>query len=222
MPKRYGTKDRDVAARWVMERLFDGRLRSGDRLNRQQIADELGISRVPVQEMIAQAERDGIVTSRYHRGAHLERFDAEVVRETYLLFGLLCGQASATAAANVTPEVAASLGQLITDMRRADSNAEFDALSWEFRRTVNHAGNGPKMRALLSTFGTFMPTAFRLLLERSRIAILRCYRAECSAICGGDPAAARRAAEQRCALEAELVIEELVGRGVFPAGDGAG
>jgi len=215
MPKRYGVKDRDVAAAWVMERLFDGRLRPGDRLDRTQIAEEVGISRVPVQEMLAQMERDGIVHSKYHHGAYLERFDPDVIRETYELFGLITGHASATAAVALSAEDERALRDIVTTLRTTVDTAEFDQLTWQFRRTVNVAGSGPRMKALLSTFATFMPTAYAIILERSRTRILRHYRAEFDALAKGDPAAARRAVEGRCADEAELLIVELTRRGVF-------
>ncbi|MGV0791478.1 GntR family transcriptional regulator [Mycolicibacterium sp. XJ1819] len=216
MPKRYGIKDRDVAAAWVMQRLFDGRLRSGDRLDRQQIADEVGISRVPVQEMLAQLERDGIVRTEYHRGAYLERFDPATVAETYELFGLITGHAAAAAAQVMTPELAGSLDKLVAKLGRA-GQAEFNDVTWEFRRQVNLAASGPRMRAMLLTFRTFMPTAYSLLLDiqRNRTAIRQHYRAECRALTKGDPAAARRAAESRCADEGEMLIKELVRRRVF-------
>lgn len=216
MPKRYGIKDRDVAAAWVIQRLFDGRLRSGDRLDRQQIADEVGISRVPVQEMLAQLERDGIVRSEYHRGAYLERFDPQAVTETYQLFGIITGHASAAAARAMTPELADTLKHLV-DQLNTVQKAQFNDLTWEFRREVNLAASGPRMRAVLSTFRTFMPTAYSLLLDtpRHRKTILQHYQAECKALMKGDDAAARRAAESRCADESEMLIAELVRRKVF-------
>jgi DNA-binding GntR family transcriptional regulator len=199
-----------------MERLFDGRLRSGDRLDRNQIADEVGISRVPVQEMLVQLELDGIVRSEYHRAAHLERFDPETVQETYDLFGLVTGHAAAAAATAMTAELAGELNALIGEMRNSDKD-RFNDLTWEFRRRVNTAASGPRMRALLSTFRTFMPTAYTLLLDRpsNRASILRHYRAECRALAKGDAAGARRAAEGRCADEAEMLVAELARREVF-------
>ena len=218
MPKRYGIKDRDVAAAWVIERLFDGRLRSGDRLDRQQIADEVGISRVPVQEMLAQLERDGIVRSEYHRAAYLERFDPETVAETYQLFGLITGQASAEAARAMKPDLASTLEELVGRLDVATKD-EFNEITWEFRREVNRAASGPRMRAMLLTFRTFMPTAYRLLLDTPdhRATILAHYRTECKALVKGDDAAARRAAESRCADESEMLIDDLIRRGVFEA-----
>jgi DNA-binding GntR family transcriptional regulator len=218
LPKNYGVKDRDRAAQWVMERLFDGRLRSGDKLDRQQIADDVGISRVPVQEMLAQLERDGIVRSEYHRAAYLERFDADTVTETYEMFGVITGHAAACAARVMTPDLASTLESLNRELRTADETA-FHELTWEFRRQVNMAASGPRVRALLLTFRTFMPTAYALLLDRpsNRTTILRHYRAEYRALAKGDPAGARRAAEGRCADESEMLIDELARRGVFDA-----
>lgn len=218
MPKRYGIKDRDVAAAWVMERLFDGTLRPGDKLDRQRIADEVGISRVPVQEMLAQLERDGIVRSEYHRAARLERFDPKVIAETYELFGLITGHASAAAALQMTPELANELHGIVERLGKGKKD-EFDDLTWEFRRAVNTATSGPRMRAMLLTFRTFMPTAYSLILETAgnRTAILRYYRTEARALIKGDAAGARRAAEGRCADEAEMLCDELERRGVFVA-----
>ena len=214
MPKRYGIKDREVAAAWLMQRLFDGRLRSGDRLDRQQIANEVGISRVPVQEMLAQLELSGIVRSEYHRAAYIERFDPYVIRETYELFGLVTGHAAAAAASVMTPELARDLKDLVDQMRTADKTT-FHELTARFRRTVNVAASGPRLRAMIASFRTFMPTAYDLILDRYQPRIQRHYRSECTGLVKGDAAAARRAAESRCADEADLLIAELTRRGVF-------
>jgi DNA-binding GntR family transcriptional regulator len=88
-------------------------------LDRNRIAEEVGFSRVPVQEMIAQVERDGIVRSVYHRGAYLERFDPDVVYETYELFGQLTGHLAATAASAMTSELVDELGGLVSALRHA-------------------------------------------------------------------------------------------------------
>jgi len=47
------------------------------------------------------AEHDGIVSTRYHRGAFIERFDEATVLEHHELGGLLNGIASARAATNL-------------------------------------------------------------------------------------------------------------------------
>ncbi|WP_411289594.1 GntR family transcriptional regulator [Mycobacterium adipatum] len=98
MPKKYGVKEKDLVVTYVANLILTGKLRSGDRLDRNEIAEDLGISRVPVQEAVVQLEHDGIVSTRYHRGAFLHRFDDGVLREHYELYGVLNGIAAGRAA----------------------------------------------------------------------------------------------------------------------------
>lgn len=114
MPKKYGVKEKDLVVSHILHLLLTGKLRSGDRVDRNEIALGLGVSRVPIQEALVQLEHDGIVSTRYHRGAFVERFDEATVLEHHELDGLLNGIASARAATNPTPRI---LGQLDTLMR---------------------------------------------------------------------------------------------------------
>ena len=103
MPKRYGVKEKDQVVSHVINLVLTGKLRSGDRVDRNEIAHELGLSRVPIQEAVVQLEHDGILSTRYHRGAFVERFDESVVLEHHELYGMLNGIASARAAADPRP-----------------------------------------------------------------------------------------------------------------------
>src|SRR5215211_8857643 len=109
MPKRYGIKEKDQVVSHLINLVLTGKLRSGDRVDRNEIAHELGVSRVPIQEAVVQLEHDGILSTRYHRGAFVERFDESVVREHHELYGLLSGIASARAAVDASEKTADQL-----------------------------------------------------------------------------------------------------------------
>ena len=85
MPKRYGVKEKDQVVSHIINLVLTGKLRSGDRVDRNEVAHELGLSRVPIQEAVVQLEHDGILSTRYHRGAFVERFDESVVLEHHEL-----------------------------------------------------------------------------------------------------------------------------------------
>lgn len=121
MPKKYGVKEKDQVVAHILNLLLTGKLRSGDRVDRNEIAHGLGVSRVPIQEALVQLEHDGIVSTRYHRGAFIERFDVATILEHHELDGLLNGIASARAAANPTPRI---LGQLDAVMRSLRNSKE--------------------------------------------------------------------------------------------------
>jgi DNA-binding GntR family transcriptional regulator len=218
MPKRYGVKDKDVAVAHIVSGLLNGSLRPGDRIDRTEIATELGMSRVPVQEAVNQLERDGIVAIPYHRGVFLERFDAEVVQEHYEIYGLLSAAASARAAARRPAGLVNRLHALVAEMTgtvEVGDPAQFEDLVWEFRRAINQSVSGPRLRAAISTFHGFMPTAFWLACADRRGQMLPLYREELRAIERGDGHAARQAVIRRTEEMAETVIEELYRRGVF-------
>src|SRR6185312_512624 len=125
MPKKYGVKEKDLVVTHVVNLVLTGKLRSGDRLDRGEIADELGLSRVPVQEALVQLERDGVVSTQYHRGAYVERFDENAVREHHELYGVLNGIASARAADRPSTELTDELGAVLDGLRAGPESKNF-------------------------------------------------------------------------------------------------
>src|SRR6201991_3390836 len=117
MPKKYGVKEKDLVVSHILHLLLTGKLRSGDRVDRNEIALGLGVSRVPIQEALGQLEHDGIVSTRYHRGAFVQRCDDATVLEHHDLGGVLNCIASARAAVNPTPRILGQLDALMRAMR---------------------------------------------------------------------------------------------------------
>lgn len=215
MTKTYGVKDNDVAAAHIVDQVLSGALRSGDRVDRNVVAAILGMSRVPVAEAIVQLERDGILRSEYYRGAFVEQFDADVVNEHYEVYGELSGLASARAAKDPTPRLLKELKEHLAVMEAAEVSADFENTLWEFRRAINDEYAGPRLRAAIGTFQTFLPRAFWLSYAGDQASMLPFYRDEYAAIRGRDPDAARWACCGRSATMASIVIAELVSRGVL-------
>src|ERR1044072_7478655 len=117
MPKKYGVKEKDLVVAHVVNLILTGKLRSGDRMDRNEIAHELGVSRVPIQEAVVQLEHDGILSTRYHRGAYGELFDESVVRQHHEVSGMLSGVAAARAAEAQNPEHLQQLESFLATMR---------------------------------------------------------------------------------------------------------
>jgi DNA-binding GntR family transcriptional regulator len=76
------TKTSSAVVEYVLEELFAGRLRSGARIDLEEVGRALDVSRIPVREALLILERDGIVSTRYHRGVYVEPFDAESILAT--------------------------------------------------------------------------------------------------------------------------------------------
>jgi DNA-binding GntR family transcriptional regulator len=229
MPKKYGVKEKDLVVSHVVNLVLTGKLRSGDRVDRNEIAQELGLSRVPIQEAVVQLEHDGILSTQYHRGAYVERFDESVVREHHELYGLLSGIASARAAVDAPPRILDQLAVLIDAMRGSKESRPFQEAAWKFRNVINDEYAGPRLQAAIRASQTFMPRAFWVSYLNNHNEMLPFYEAETAAIHRRDPDGARAACAERSGVMAKITIGELVRRGVFrppgaarPATSGSG
>jgi DNA-binding GntR family transcriptional regulator len=215
MPKVYGVKEKDQVVAHVVNLILTGKLRTGDRIDRNEIAGDLGLSRVPVQEAVVQMEHDGILTTRYHRGAFVERFDEDTVTEHHELNGLLNGMASARAAADRSPEVLDKLGTMIRQLRVLTEPRSFQGVVWEYRGVINADYAGPRLRALIRSSLAFAPRSFWFALSDSHTVLLPFYEAETAAILRGDAEAARAANIDRSATMGKIAIAELRRRRVL-------
>src|SRR6201996_2058295 len=215
MPKKYGVKEKDLVVSHILNLVLTGKLRTGDRVDRNEIAIGLGVSRVPIQEALVQLEHDGVLSTRYHRGAFVERFDAATVVEHHELDGMLNGIASARASTNPTPRILGHLDALMRSMRAANESRAFADIAEEYRRTVNDEYAGPRLHALLRASQNLIPRMFWMTYQNSRDDMLPFYEDETSAIHRRDPEAARAACVGRSYLMAQTMLSELFRRRVF-------
>ncbi|MCV7066655.1 GntR family transcriptional regulator [Mycolicibacterium houstonense] len=215
MPKNYGVKEKDQVVTHIINLVMTGKLRSGDRIDRNEIVRDLGLSRVPIQEAVVQLEHDGILSTRYHRGAFVSRFDEATVAEHHELYGILNGIASARCATNPTPRILAHLDDTLRIMRAAKDTRSFQEACWVYRDAINDEYAGPRLHATIRAGKSFAPSEFWISYPKAKADFLPSYEAETSAIHAHDPDGARRACTERADLMAQIMIAELTRRGVF-------
>jgi DNA-binding GntR family transcriptional regulator len=219
MPKKYGVKEKDQVVSHILNLVLTGKLRGGDRVDRNEIAHGLGVSRVPIQEALVQLEHDGIVSTRYHRGAFVERFDEATVFEHHELDGVLNGIAAARAATNPTPRILRQLDELMRSLRAAKDPRSFSDIASDYRRTVNDEYAGPRLHATIRASQSLIPRVFWMTYHGGRDDMLPFYEDENSAIHRHDPEAARAACVGRSYRMAETMLAELFRRRVLAAPD---
>lgn len=87
---------------WIKQRIARQEFAAGHRLVLATIADELGISVVPVREAVRQLEAEGLVTYEHNVGARVSMGDVSQYRDSMQTLSLLEGAATALSAGNVT------------------------------------------------------------------------------------------------------------------------
>jgi DNA-binding GntR family transcriptional regulator len=213
-------KTSEAVASHILGLLFDGTLRTGDRIDLDEIAEALGVSRVPVREGLMHLERDGLVRLPHYRGAFVAAFDAATIREAFDLYGLLSALTCRRATVRGETGVLEALAKLDEALARCDEVDEFERLAREFRRVINVAAGGPHLRALLRSFGGLVPAAARFSIEDAMLDERAALRAEFEAVVSGDPDAAARATLEHILLTADNAVDALRRRGILPATEG--
>jgi DNA-binding GntR family transcriptional regulator len=202
---------------YVLEELFAGRLRSGDRIDIDEVGRALDVSRIPVREALVILERDGIVSTRYHRGVYVEPFDAESLLDDFEILGVLSGIAVRRLAEKPDPDAIARLQRLIDDLRMAepDNPDELFRLVQEILTLEHRAGGSRRLRAELRAFTGFLPAALHVRVGRSHKATVDAHARVVRAIVAGDGDKAAQYRLQDFRTAGRDVVRELERRGVL-------
>jgi DNA-binding GntR family transcriptional regulator len=86
LPRRTLT---DAAAAALRDRILHGALAAGEPLRQEALAQELGVSRIPLREALQRLEAEGLVVLLPHRGAVVADLPLDQVRELFELRAML-------------------------------------------------------------------------------------------------------------------------------------
>ena len=78
-----------AAADKLRRRILDGTLPAGFQLRQDLLAEELGISRIPIREALVQLEAEGLVRIIPHRGAVVSELSLSEIEELFELRALI-------------------------------------------------------------------------------------------------------------------------------------
>lgn len=116
----------DEVGRYVRALIFNGHLQNGERVRQDELADALGVSRIPIREALIALDREGWVTSQPHRGAFVNGFYRDGIEDHYALLGKLFGLAARRTTQHATP---GDVKQLVARQRAMKATTDPD----EFR-----------------------------------------------------------------------------------------
>jgi DNA-binding GntR family transcriptional regulator len=109
------------------------------RLDERQLASDLGISRTPVREAMAQLEREGFVRSVPRRGIYVVRKNKREVIEMITAWAALESMAARLITANATDDEIAALRRMFATFENGQARAhldEYSEVNIEFHQTI--------------------------------------------------------------------------------------
>ncbi len=83
------TNTPELIARHLRQAILRGELKSRQPLRQDKLAADLGVSKIPVREALAQLKAEGLVTYKSNRGAFVTALSPTEAREIYLMRGAL-------------------------------------------------------------------------------------------------------------------------------------
>lgn len=200
---------KDVAAQEIRHRVFNGGLRPGQKIDQDALADELGISKLPVREALISLGHEGIVEHIARRGAYVAELSRDDIRDHYVVFGMVAGLAAERAAARLAANDLAGLCDLAHRMEAGSPGPEQDDLNFEFHRAINLAADSRRLVSVLGSLGRLIPHGWFEShggwAERAH----REHRAILDALVARDGAAAREATRRHFAGGGDVAVMRL-------------
>jgi DNA-binding GntR family transcriptional regulator len=188
----------------------------GERIPQDEIAAELGVSRVPVREAVIALDREGWVMIQPHRGAFVVGLDENSARDHYELLGRVYGYGAHRTAERATPDQVAVLAAVARKLQAATEPREFSQLNIEFMRRLVSMADSRRVSATVRLMAvSIIPGDFFVEVPEAIKVHKRHLRVIMKALTAGDGEAAEHEIIVMLRQEADLVVALLTKRGVI-------
>lgn len=151
---------KQVVAQYVRDEILSGRLRSGQRIDQDLVAEVTGVSRLPVREALITLEAEGLVSNVARRGSYVAELRPEDILDHYEMFGLVSGLAARRAATTIDEASLKRLHDLNEQMTASSDPADHDRFNYQFHQLINRNASSGRLLAVLRTLSNSMPTHF--------------------------------------------------------------
>ncbi|WP_432831024.1 GntR family transcriptional regulator [Dactylosporangium sp. CA-092794] len=142
----------EAAYLYLREAILDGRLRPGQRVTLATLAQDMGMSQMPVREALKQLAREGLVVVTPHTETLIAPFELGDVQNIFAVKANLESLAARLAAGRVTPTLLAALGDLHAEMGGAMAVEDYETFARcnrRFHEEIFEAAGNPHLHRLL-------------------------------------------------------------------------
>jgi DNA-binding GntR family transcriptional regulator len=128
-----------MVANELRRRIMTGALAGGVQLRQENLARELGVSRIPVREALKQLEAEGFVTLISHRGAVVSVLSIDEITELFDLRNQLESWLLGLSIPRMREADLAEAGEALHAMMTTAAIEDWGALNWAFHRALYQA-----------------------------------------------------------------------------------
>ena len=128
----------------LRDRIFQGALRDGSQIRQEAVANELGVSRIPVREALKQLEAEGLVRIMSHRGAVVSELSLDQIGELFEIREVLEVHLLSLAFPNFSGAALDNAEAYCAEMERETAVGKWGQLNWSFHRALYLPANRPE------------------------------------------------------------------------------
>ena len=135
----------EVAVR-LRQRIVEGHLAPGAKLNERELSESLHVSRTPLREAIKMLAAEGLVELLHNRGAVVAQMSQQDVADTFEVIAGLEGQSGALAAQRITDAELAEIRALHYEMLAAYTRRDlptYYSINAQIHTLINAAARNP-------------------------------------------------------------------------------
>jgi DNA-binding GntR family transcriptional regulator len=135
----------EVAVR-LRQRIVEGHLAPGAKLNERELSESLHVSRTPLREAIKMLAAEGLVELLHNRGAVVAQMSQQDVADTFEVIAGLEGQSGALAAQRITDGELAEIRALHYEMLAAYTRRDlptYYSINAQIHTLINAAARNP-------------------------------------------------------------------------------
>ncbi|AIZ32513.1 GntR family transcriptional regulator [Pseudomonas sp. K1(2024)] len=164
-PRQPATAEEEAYA-FLLDAICKGRYRTGDRLIAEDIANDIGMSRMPVREAFRRLAAEGLVNLRPNRGAIVSGLNIEEMREVFEMRSALEGLAIRLAVAHLNERHLNRLERLLDEMDECrDDSAEWIGRHRAFHHYLCSLAERPRLLRQISALYSVIEPHLRLWLQ---------------------------------------------------------
>nr|WP_300147657.1 GntR family transcriptional regulator [Propionicimonas sp.] len=202
----------DVVQDYLRARITAGVLAPGDRLKERDLAEETGISRMPIREALRILASEGFVTLNPRRGAVVAHLEPEDLDEIYEVREALEVQEAVLAARKAQPDEIALMRSCVEESERAwavgDRRAA-DQANVAFHAVLVRMAHNEVLAKTLEPLQNRLNWLLRQNTDPRELCVE--HRDMVEAIAAGDVEAARRLAICHVATSKKVALQQLFG-----------
>ena len=199
----------EEAYKYLLDAICKGQYCTGDRLIAEDIAKDIGMSRMPVREAFRRLAAEGLVTLRPNRGAIVSGLNIDEMHEVFEMRSALEGLAIRVAVPKITPRQLSLLERLLDDMDDfRDDSAEWVSRHRAFHEYLCSLSGRPRLMRQITALYSVIEPHMRLWLQHAEkpLSARQEHSVILDALRAGDAAAAERVVREHI----EGTITELV------------